>query len=154
MAFLRWALGFPSPTQGAGSHGFSSETLLPERPRTAAERILALTTSLTVLWTLLHRFLDAPFPGSGAALLLASGGIGWGVRMLLPRRPPMDRTALTLGFYTLAPWLTGFVLGAVVTRDLDVLTGFWTHLAGFVAVAAVGMGLDIRREMRATDSRR
>lgn len=149
--FLRWALGFPSEPRAAGSHGFSSETLLPERSRTLAERAIALITSSSVLWTLLSRFLDTPFPARVATVVLAAGGIAWGIRMLLPGRPPMDRTALSLGLYTVAPWLTAFIFGSKVATDDVVLGGFWRHLAGLVLVAAIGLAIDIRREIREKD---
>ncbi len=151
LSFLRWALGFPSEPQPAGSHGFSSETLLPERPRTPAERAAALATSLSVLGTILHRFLETPFPAPVAPLLLGAGGIVWGIRMLSPGRPPMDRTALALGFYTLAPWLTAAFFKAEVTRNMAVVAGFWKHVGGFLAVAAIGLAIDIRREIREKD---
>ena len=151
VVFLRWALGFPSEPRAAGSHGFSSETLLPERSRTIAERAIALITSSAVLWTLLNRFLDTRPPHLEASLVLGAGGIAWGIRMLLPKRPPMDRTALTLGFYTLAPWLTAFIFSSKVVRDDVALGGFWRHLGGFVLVAAIGLAIDIRREIREKD---
>ena len=153
ITFLRWALGFPNSTQGPGSHGFSSEALLPERERSLAERGIALTTTLSVVWVLLDRVTDMPCPASGPALVLGLGALGWGIRMYLPRRQAMDRTALALGAYTLAPWLTAFLFGIPggVGQIGEVLIGFAVCAAGLLALAVVGLGLDVRREIQEKD---
>lgn len=152
--FMRWALGFPPASSGTNSSGFDTESLLPERPRTAGERGVALATSLLVLWVFIGSFVDVPSPAIDLGVILSIGGMAWGALMILPLKIPMDRTAIALGGYTLAPWLVNFVFGGPSAKQgvtTDFILWFWGHLAGVIVLVAVGLILEVRREMQAKD---
>lgn len=151
--FMRWALGFPPASGATNSSGFDSESLLPERPRTPGERSVALATSVIVLWVFLGSFVDMPCPTASLGAILSATGIAWAAIMILPLRIPMDRTAIALGGYTLAPWLVNFVFGGPGEGSISsaLLLWLWGHLGGVVVLVAAGLILEVYREMQAKD---
>lgn len=159
---VRWLIGAEATTPSTGGTGFGMEGLTPSRNRGPSERGIALLTSVAAIlnpWFVLSNLADDGWAAAGwsAAWLFAAPGLLWCARMLLPPRLPMDRTALALGGYTFAPW--GMAMLARPRRAdmgdvLGDLTPLVCHAAAFALVAAIGLAMDIRAEMRRSDSHR
>lgn len=153
---LRWLVGAEANTPSMGGTGFGMEGLAPSRSRGPSERGIAFLTAVAATlnpWHVLSHLAGDGWAAAGgsAAWLFAVPGLLWCGRMLLPPRLPMDRTALALGGYTFAPW--GMAMLARPRRAdmgdvLGDLTPLVCHAGGVVLVAAIGLAMDIRAEMR------
>lgn len=153
---FRWLVGAEANTPSMGGTGFGMEGLAPSRNRGLSERGIALLTAAAATlnpWFVLSNLAGdgRSAPGWSAAWLFAVPGLLWCARMLLPPRLPMDRTALALGGYTFAPWGMAMLARprhADMGDILGDLTPLVWHAAAFALVAAIGLAMDIRAEMR------
>lgn len=153
---VRWLVGAEAKAPAVGGTGFGMDGLAPSRNRGPSERGIALLTAVAATlnpWFVLSHLAGDGWVAAGwsAAWLFAVPGLLWCARMLLPPRLPMDRTALALGGYTFAPW--GIAMLARPRRAdmgdvLGDLTPLVWHAAAFAMVAAIGLAMDIRAEMR------
>lgn len=153
---VRWLVGAEAKAPAVGGTGFGMEGLAPSRNRGPSERGIALLTALAAVlnpWLVLSNLAGDGWAVAewSAAWLFAAPGLLWCARMVLPPRLPMDRTALALGGYTFAPWGMAMLARprhADMGDILDDLTPLVWHAVAFALVAAVGLAMDIRDEMR------
>lgn len=163
-----YCLGLPARSRDrdnpASTTGFDTETLAPSRQPSLSERLITAATTLLLTSAAALVFFHAGWrdiTDGRRAWIYGGAGALWGLRMLLPPRLPMDRTAIGLGAYTFLPWLPSLVFRRKGTlmdfagpnlsaADLDWLG--W-HAAGFLVLVSVGIALDIRAEMRAKEPR-
>lgn len=159
---IKWSLGGRIEPEGTNSSGFSSDAFLPEqRERDLIERATCVACSCLTLALLLGPSLVKFDLAPGwlirlPDLLIAAPGILWVGRMWLPRRRPMDTVAMSVGAFTLSPWLVPYSIGILLpigAENLLCATLGWQLLATLATVAA-GLGLDVAAEIRAKDGQR
>jgi len=148
MKGARWIAGIEE-SESRGGTGFDLETLAPARRRTPSERLITAASTLAAAvapWFVLGYLMGKPAP----AWILALPGAAWVLRMCLPPRLPMDRTALTVGAYTFVPWAAALMARPRYHSWAEIVgEGRWLlwHAGAFALVAAVGLAMDIRAEI-------
>lgn len=159
---IQWSLGGRIEPDTTNSTGFSSDNFLPEqRERDAVERGICIACSCLTLVILvgpsLAKFEIGPaWLARLPDLVIAAPGALWIGRMWLPRRRPMDTVAISVGAFTLSPWLVPYSIGILLPLGTDSLlcpTLGWQFLATLATLLA-GLGLDVAAEMRNKDAGR